>query len=333
MLNQEMERRDFMKWALLAGGTAAAMSINPKNLYLNFRFKDSYRKNEIIANMQLIEDQVKEVHFPPAEPNPVKLGSNQSRLDRIKQRGIMRVGYNPDQLPFSYRNPKGELVGFDVDLVHKLAFDLNVALEFVSFEWPSLEKNLKEDYFDFAISGITATMERSEKILFSDGYMMVTMGLVVEEHRRKDFSTIDSIRNQDHVRIGVVEDGLIFTKRFYELIENNEVIKLPSEKMFFESNDMNLDALITTAEGGAAWTLIFPHYALVIPVSKPRKVPLVLGLAQHDTKFEDFLNNWIRLKRLDGTIDELKDHWIYGRTAVKAGPRWSIIRNVLHWIE
>ena len=35
----------------------------------------------------------------------------------------------------------------------------------------------------------------------------------------------------------------------------------------------------------------------------------------------------------DGTIDALYGHWILGKYAVKREPRWSVIRNVLHWVD
>jgi hypothetical protein len=47
----------------------------------------------------------------------------------------------------------------------------------------------------------------------------------------------------------------------------------------------------------------------------------------------DFINNWIELKKKDGTINKIKDHWILGRGAEKKEPRWSVIRNVFHWVE
>lgn len=311
----------------------AVLIITGIHLYLNFRFKDSYRKDQIITNMQLLEGQVEAVQLPRSEPNPVKLNSNQSRLDRIKQRGILRVGYNPDRLPFSYRNPKGELVGFDVDLAHHLAFDLGVTIEFVPYVWQDLEKALDQDHFDLAISGIKATLSQSERILFSDDYLTVNTGLLVEEHRRKEFGSLDSIRKLDSVRVGVIKDGLLFAQRVHKEFDNVEVVELPTEQIFFEGKGTNLDALLTTAEGGAAWTLIYPRYAIVSPLDPPNRVPLVLGLAERDPKFEEYLNNWIRLNRLNGTIDELVNHWIYGRTAVKKKPRWSVMRNVLHWVE
>ena len=44
-------------------------------------------------------------------------------------------------------------------------------------------------------------------------------------------------------------------------------------------------------------------------------------------------NTFIELKQKDGTIEALYDHWILGRDAGGTEPRWSIIRNVLNWID
>ena len=47
-------------------------------------------------------------------------------LQSIRDRGMLRVGYMPDALPFSFFNVKGELVGFDIELAHPLASELGV---------------------------------------------------------------------------------------------------------------------------------------------------------------------------------------------------------------
>jgi hypothetical protein len=39
------------------------------------------------------------------------------------------------------------------------------------------------------------------------------------------------------------------------------------------------------------------------------------------------------LKKRDRTIDTLYDYWILGKNAVPKQPRWSVIRNVLHWVK
>ena len=50
--------------------------------------------------------------------------------------------------------------------------------------------------------------------------------------------------------------------------------------------------------------------------------------------FLRFINNWMQLKVLDGFYKEQNDYWILGMPPSKtAQPRWSIIRNVLHWTK
>ena len=39
---------------------------------------------------------------------------------------MLRVGYNPDRLPFTFFNTAGDLVGFDVEMAHRLARELGV---------------------------------------------------------------------------------------------------------------------------------------------------------------------------------------------------------------
>jgi hypothetical protein len=39
------------------------------------------------------------------------------------------------------------------------------------------------------------------------------------------------------------------------------------------------------------------------------------------------------LKRKDGTLDVLYRYWILGQNAAPQRPRWSVIRNVLHWVD
>lgn len=46
-----------------------------------------------------------------------------------------------------------------------------------------------------------------------------------------------------------------------------------------------------------------------------------------------FVSNWIALKRGDGTIDLLYDYWMLGGASQTREPRWSIVRDVLGWVD
>ena len=76
-----------------------------------------------------------------------------------------------------------------------------------------------------------------------------------------------------------------------------------------------------------------PELSVVVPQPNPIKIPLAFGIGRRDVRMEAFVNSWIELKRNDGTLDRLYHHWILGADAVERGPRWSIMRNVLHWVK
>jgi hypothetical protein len=81
-----------------------------------------------------------------------------------------------------------------------------------------------------------------------------------------------------------------------------------------------------------AWTLKYPQYSVVRPKGWDARTPLHYFVAE-ECRFEEFMNSWLQLKRLNGTIDQLYDYWILGIDTQAGAARWSIIRNVLHWVE
>jgi ABC-type amino acid transport substrate-binding protein len=72
---------------------------------------------------------------------------------------------------------------------------------------------------------------------------------------------------------------------------------------------------------------------VVVPEPNPVKVPLAYPLPPNHTDWAELVNNWIELKRRDGTIAALFRHWIMGQGAEPRGRRWSVVRNVLHWVN
>lgn len=292
-------------------------------------YQGSYQRDDVLQQMQLMDRQVTITVLEQPGPNPVPLASGLGHGERIRQRGVLRVGYVADQVPFSFVNEAGELVGFDIALAQELAVDLGVAVEFVPYQPAGLANALAADHFDVAVSGITATTQKAGLTLFSEPYLYVNMALVVADHRKRDFADERHIRAQSQLRIGV-QVGSYFAARAQEHFPGVQFVALTSERDFFTSPD--LDALLTTAEGGASWTLAYPAYTAINPLDSIERAPLVLAIP-FDMEIEEYLELWIELQRLDGTIDQLFDYWILGRTDVDEKPRWSVIRDVLHWVD
>jgi Na+/H+-dicarboxylate symporter len=100
--------------------------------------------------------------------------------------------------------------------------------------------------------------------------------------------------------------------------------------------------LKTGAVLGGVWLLALA-FTFAIPLSFPQvesasffSTPLVERRPPFnfvDQSFATFINTWIDLKRKDGTLDTLYRYWILGQNPAGRQRRWSVIRDVLHWVE
>jgi Na+/H+-dicarboxylate symporter len=250
---------------------------------------------------------------------------------RIREGGTLRVGYIANRLPYSFFNRRDELVGFDIDLVHLLADEVDCSVEFIPCDYAILPDQLDAGLFDFAVSGLPVTTESLTRMRFSDAYLEVTLALIVPDHLRQEFATMDKIRKMERVRIGV-PPGSYFRKKLAKALPNAELVEIPTMRSHFEGN-ADVDAILADAEGGAAWTLLHPGFHVVIPEPTNVGQPLAFAVRQGNEEFVTFLSDWIKLKRSTREIDALYDHWILGRGAERREPRWCLIRDVLHWVD
>ncbi len=300
---------------------------------INTAITNDYTKDKVIAEMHLVQNQVQSVVHTTVPKLTSVPESGMSRLERIRNRGVLRAGYMRDFLPFSYFNHQGELVGHDIDMAHKLAGELGVTLEFIPVELDTMVRHLDEGRFDIVMSALAITPERLEKMGFSATYMDATLAFIVKDHRRKEFHTMEGIRKIKGLKIGVIGGKKYFAAKLHNAFPRAEVVTVESLRDFFEKKKDDLDALLFAAEPGAAWTLLYPEFQVVVP--KPRIVsqPAAYPIARGDEEMENFMNRWIELKKKDGTMEKLYNYWILGKGATQKKPRWCIIRDVLHWVD
>jgi ABC-type amino acid transport substrate-binding protein len=292
--------------------------------------RPSYTRDKVLAGMQLMNRPADAVVYrtlppmPPPDTRPV--------LDSIRQRGVLRVGYMSDSLPFAFFNAKRELVGLDVELAHHLARELGVTLQFLPVDRATLDTVVSAGSCDIVMTGVAVTTARAATMLFSASYLDETLALVVPDASRDQFSTWAGIRSRGVTRIAI-PNLPYYIEKMRERLPEAELRVVPDVTHMFEDPDLDIDAMAMTAERGSAWTLLYPRFSVVVPEPGHVKVPLAYPIARHDQAFASFINTWIELKRKDGTIDTLYEHWVLGRDAAPPRPRWSIIRNVLHWVD
>ena len=81
------------------------------------------------------------------------------------------VGLDDTFAPMGFKNEKGELVGFDIDLSREVAKKLGMEIEYKSINWDSKILELNAGNIDLIWSGLTITPERAEQTSMSKPYL------------------------------------------------------------------------------------------------------------------------------------------------------------------
>jgi Na+/H+-dicarboxylate symporter len=260
---------------------------------------------------------------PPAEPavvltdvpEPLPAGGG-SLLSDVRSRGRIRVGYVDRQVPYSFVNSRGEIVGFDVEMAYALASELGVTLELAPVPREGLAGALEAGRYDVVMGGVFVAARRVGQLDFSPPYLDETLAFVVKDHRRAEFSRADWVRGQQGLRVAV-PDLPNFVRVLEREFPNLQIVRVPMRDVesFLTGHGDPVDALCLTAERGSFLTLLHPAYSVAVPHPLEVRLPLAYPVARHDLEMTRFLSMWIDLKRKDGTLQALYDHWILGRDA------------------
>ncbi len=81
------------------------------------------------------------------------------------------VGLDDNFPPMGFRDAKGNLVGFDIDLAREAAKRLGAEVEFKPIDWNAKEAELGGKRVDVLWNGLTITDPRKEKIAFTTPYL------------------------------------------------------------------------------------------------------------------------------------------------------------------
>ncbi len=123
-------------------------------------------------------------------------------LATVKTKKELRVGLDPGFIPFEMKNPKGEMIGFDIDMIQGFAASLGAKATFVDTRWEGIIPALIAKKFDLIVSGMTITEERKKTLLFSDSYYRAGL-LALVSAKRKDTVKSAADLNQSGVTIVV----------------------------------------------------------------------------------------------------------------------------------
>ncbi|MGQ9676704.1 MAG: basic amino acid ABC transporter substrate-binding protein, partial [Chloroflexota bacterium] len=223
---------------------------------------------------------------------------------RIKKAGKLVVLVDATFTPMEFKDEKGEIVGFDVDLAKELGKRLGVQVEFQNIAWDGIFAALKTNKGDMVWSSVTITDERKKEMAFSDPYYAAGQAILVPASNTE-------IKGPDDLKGKVVAVQIDTTgqEAAEKIVGIKEIKKL----------DGGSEACIMTEQGKADATIIDIMVAGYFAQQHP-KVKLVsytpftkedLGVAmrQDDADLVKKVNEILAQMKSDGTIDKTLQKW------------------------
>ncbi|NQW80037.1 MAG: basic amino acid ABC transporter substrate-binding protein [Polaromonas sp.] len=213
------------------------------------------------------------------------------------------VGTDAAYAPFESQNEKGEIVGFDIDVVKAVAAKAGIEVKFVNTPWEGIFNNLAQGDRDLLVSAITITDERKQTMDFSTPYFDAQQLIAVATNSK--VSKFDDLKK---LKVGV-QTGTTGDEAVSKLVgKTNANIKR------FESTPLALKELeaggvdAVVADNGVVINYVNNNGAGKFKtVTDASFVPEQYGLAlkKGNTELKEKLDKGLADIKTDGTYDKI----------------------------
>jgi proton glutamate symport protein len=245
-------------------------------------------------------------------------------LKAIQTGGVLRVGYNPNAMPFSYWNDRGELVGYDIAFAYELAHDLEVKLELIPFEWGHLTRDLIERRFHLAMAGIYETDDRLQMLTVSRSYYQSPVALIVRSEHAERFLDRARILAMSNLRLAVGDDPVLVPMAQF-LFPKAAITMVASADVAAAIGTDQVDGAIWTLEQAGAWAAVHPGFTAVAPADMAAPILLAYMMPPGADIFRRYLDQWLTLKDANGFRAAQLDYWLNGKPRSDRPPRWNLL--------
>jgi cyclohexadienyl dehydratase len=232
-----------------------------------------------------------------------------SRLDDIVKRGSLRVGMTGDYLPFSSLDKaSGTFSGFDVDMAEALGKALGVKVEYVQTAWPQLMKDFEADQFDIAMGGVSITLDRQKKGMFSTPVMREGKTPIA---RCSDTGKYETIADIDRPGVRVIVNPGGTNERFARAHIKNAEIKTYGDNVtiFDEIAKGNADLMMTDASETRYQQKLHPGVLCAVHPDQPFDFAEKAYWLQRDDALRDFVDQWLHIATEDGSFKKIYAAW------------------------
>ncbi|MCS6815146.1 MAG: transporter substrate-binding domain-containing protein, partial [Cyanobacteria bacterium] len=236
-----------------------------------------------------------------------QLGSLQAAsLGAITQRGYLAVAVKDNRPPLGFRDPRGNLIGFEIDLARRLAAELIGNAEAVRLVPVTNKERLRvvtHGEVDMAIAAVTATANRARLVSFSTPYYLDGVAILTAKadiQRLADLNKRTIAVLQNSTTIAVIQHTLPTANLMMAASYRAGETLLQSDQA---------DAFAGDASILAGWIQEYPRYRLLptLLTVEPLCIAMPKGV-QHDSlhrRVNQALTRW----QDDGWLRQQATSW------------------------
>ncbi len=231
-------------------------------------------------------------------------------LNKIIQRGELRVAVQTQGPPFSFVDKNGKRTGSSVELCRMIAKEMGVKIKFLDYDWDGLIPALLSKKADFLAADMTATLKRALKVSFTVPFYETKTILFTKKGNASKFKTLADC-NKKGVRVAVLlgSSGETDAKRN---LPNADI------KPYKGGGPLLINAVISgkadvgvndeSAVKGQMGN--FPPNSIeILPITLSAQ-PLSFAVRPEDTHLLQWLNLFFYWIKHDGRLKKNLDYWV-----------------------
>jgi cyclohexadienyl dehydratase len=231
-----------------------------------------------------------------------------SRLDEILARGVLRVGTTGDYRPFTTREAEGAYSGLDIDQAEALAKALGVKVAFVQTSWPDLAKDFDADAFDIAMGGVSITVERARKGYFSIPYLREGKTPIARCADKDKYQTLDAIDRPETTVL--VNPGGTNEKFDRAHLRRAKIAVNPDNRAIFDALAAgDGDLMITDASETRYQQKLHPGVLCAIHPDAPFDFAEKAYWMPFDPPLKAFVDQWLHIQMENGGFASISAKW------------------------
>jgi polar amino acid transport system substrate-binding protein len=226
---------------------------------------------------------------------------------RVRERGVLRVGMDLSYPPFGFVDDHAQPAGFDADLARALATQLGLRVEFVNLSYDGLYDALAAEQVDVLISALVVDPTRMDDFAYTEPYFNAGQVFVVRADGPAPQRMDDLAGHRLAVELG--SDGDVEARRWTRRLAGIEVQPWPEAVSALAAVEVG-QADVALVDTITARMVMREHLDLHLSGDPVTYEPYAIVVQQRHETLLGAIAQALSSLQADGTLADLLQRWL-----------------------